>query len=212
MAQEVTAIPVLLDEFNPELASKLTTITGILADLQTTIICLERLKSFPESTDQVTVDSCWATAIVMYARCFSNDRRRNDIKVALRNGVDTTTSKSHRRIIDLRNKYIAHSDNIFEQTQVQILLSPLEPPEIITIAAFSIRTDALNLETLEEFLKLAKTMHSRALNLRDKYSDEALVAVRKLPIQDVYHKAQAGVPRFALPTIEDVRKSRKSRR
>ena len=132
-----------------------------------------------------------------------------DIINTLKDGLEPTTETWHNNIINLRNKHIAHSENIFEQTQIMIWLSPFKPRQVTSIAPFTLRHDALNIETLEQFSKVARTMHTRAVDLMTAISNEALAAVRKLPIQKLYRKAKEPRPRFELPTIDDVTKTRK---
>jgi hypothetical protein len=68
----------------------------------------------------------WSSALIAYARCFATGKRlglKDDDVRRVPNGDEAV--KFHRKLLDLRNKHIAHSVNPLEFIKIGVMVGPL---------------------------------------------------------------------------------------
>jgi hypothetical protein len=94
----------------------------LIEELQKPLAELDGVPSKPELWEALTV-----AAAVRYARAFASCVRTKSCKTMIETVVKDLPAElanDHRRYIDFRNKYIAHSVNRFEENRVVAYLVP----------------------------------------------------------------------------------------
>lgn len=111
------------------------------------------------------LDAMWMTAVIFYARAFSNGVRH----AAKPELVDVTSDEEtmHKYVLDVRNKYIAHSVNGFENVDVVAFLtaSSFAKPAITGIGHIHNALSRMERPSAEAFRQLCRR-HSQALRRR----------------------------------------------
>jgi hypothetical protein len=104
-----TQVDLLFARSSAELALGLTPVEG-------------NAKGSQVHTDLTNLKALWNAAVIAYSRCFIGGIRTTRLDPAFQKlGAKSQEAKrSHQYFIDLRNKYIAHSVNRFEETQVLV--------------------------------------------------------------------------------------------
>lgn len=174
------------------------------AAMQTCSRLMELLKE--DSNDQIVVDSLWTSALIRYARCFT-DSRRFGLSETVFDGLQGDPVGAHRLYIDLRNKHIAHSVNPFEQMEVGVVLSPVESAQkdILGVATLSMRLMTFDVEGVRQLGMLAKVVMEKVAALAKDSEQRVLEQARKLPMEDLYKRAR---PRLIAPGPESAGESR----
>lgn len=140
---------------------RLADLTGIANDLEATEeICdllRENLQKLPSSGR--ILDALSSAALVRYARAFASGVRTRTPK-SLVDDLSEALRKDHEWFLELRDKYVAHSVNPFEENQVVVYLVPEErgPKGVSTVEVQQQRLLSLGLDDTER------------LNLTDKGS------------------------------------------
>lgn len=78
-------------------------------------LCREYVAVIETDCPQVVQDALWMTAVVLYARCF-NKGVRQPLKASLLDELPGKAREAHEHFMDLRDKFIAHSVSVYEQT------------------------------------------------------------------------------------------------
>lgn len=152
------------------------------------------------------LDALWTAAFVLYGRVFATG-----VRTAAKPSVDDLTSDDrqlHEYIIDVRNKFVAHSANGFEQSQTVAFLVELEDGKRAMTGTAVEHTSLSRIarESAERFADLCDThtqgLATRARKLTDKLTQELV----RMGGDDVF-----GLPRYAMPEIDQsaVKKRRK---
>ncbi|WP_395639047.1 hypothetical protein [Pseudolysinimonas sp.] len=95
---------------------ELRDLVGICFDLRRVAeICDRYIQAMDADEAELIQDSLWMTAVMLYARCF-NDGVRSRLSTDLLDTMEGQAREAHDHFIDLRNKFIAHSVNAYEQT------------------------------------------------------------------------------------------------
>lgn len=91
-------------------------ISGVLFDLSRVLqLCKEYILGTTNGAAQIAQDALWMTAVVLYARCF-NKGVRQALDVEMLGDHSSDARRVHQHIVDLRDKFIGHSVNSYEQT------------------------------------------------------------------------------------------------
>lgn len=110
-----------LYELNDKKTKFLASLQGIARDLESTInICKYLLTLLHQEKPDITmIDALTTAAVVKYARCFKTGCRDKIPQDYLKSLPDNLKA-NHDYFIDLRDKFIAHSVNIFEDNFVEL--------------------------------------------------------------------------------------------
>ena len=117
------------------LALKIADLMSRLVDLQRTVAYCERLKIIKESDEapQEIMDALAEAALMSYGRAFSRDFRSS--AVLSLNSIDTipgSPREIHAHFIFLRNKFLAHSENKYEEVLVGLTLAEYPAKRSVT--------------------------------------------------------------------------------
>jgi hypothetical protein len=100
-------------------AKRYADLVSVWADLDIAVTVLDRLIAIRDSsdrdTDGVLEHSYWTTAVVHYARCFTEGKRRTGLSQALIEQRAGPHAPLHRWILNMRNKHVAHDENPYQQ-------------------------------------------------------------------------------------------------
>ena len=104
-------------EFSSPESKVLADLYGISADLHCAAWCLEQLQRPDVSTNDFSKKSLLVAFLTTYRRCFNSGVRQSITKEDLRSLPDEAIDV-HEYLIDLTNRFAAHSVNRFEETKV----------------------------------------------------------------------------------------------
>lgn len=146
-------------------------------------------------------------AAVRYSRCFAEGVRAN-IPSDLLGGLPENQKTDHEFFIALRNKYIAHSVNAFEETKIVAYLVPEEvgPPGVWTIGIQHLRRGGLGAQHFNRLKTLSLELHRRVSIIIKEETMNVLDAARKLPVDGLYKQVD---PPMKVAVDSDVSKRRK---
>jgi hypothetical protein len=154
------------------------------------------------------LDALWTAAFVLYGRVFATG-----VRSAPKPNLDVLEADDrdlHNYIIDVRNKYIAHSANGFEQSQTVAFVVEIENGEraLTGTAVEHISLSRISRESAERFVALCDLhvggLAERARVLTNRVTQELI----QMGGDHVF-----GLPRYGKPSIDQsaVRERRKSR-
>lgn len=111
------------------------------------------------------LDAMWMTAVILYARAFSNGVRHAAKPELADASSDEVTM--HKYVLDVRNKYLAHSVNGFENVDAVAFLtaSPFSEPAITGVGHVHNALSRMDRPSAEAFRKLCRR-HLLALRRR----------------------------------------------
>jgi hypothetical protein len=146
--------------------------------------------SSTESTEEVR-RALWKSAVTSYGRAFSRDTRKLGVlDLSALDGLPGNPRRAHAYFMQLRNKFIAHSDSSLESVVVGVELAndrqAIGDLLVVHIAAqLLVDEGAATLATLARaFLEWAKPISSRLQN-------EILARTRRVPLDLLYRRADA---------------------
>ncbi|HWL01568.1 MAG TPA: hypothetical protein VNQ52_04260 [Microbacteriaceae bacterium] len=143
------------------------------------------------------IDAMWTAAFVLYGRVFATGVRR-----AQKPGLDRLTADErelHDYLVDVRNKYVAHSANGFEQSQTVAFLVELENGEraMTGTAVEQTALSRISRASAERFADLCdlhlRGLGERARELTRTITDELL----QMGGEKVF-----ALPRYTMPNID----------
>lgn len=128
-------------------------ITGALFDMNRVVeLCQEFLSDEESEAHELSPASqaLWMTALVLYARCFNGGVRR-PLDTSALDAIPGQSREAHQHFINLRDKFIGHSVNAYEQTPVFAVVDEKtsEVLRVGTIHALAIPMNKLGVETLK---------------------------------------------------------------
>jgi hypothetical protein len=191
-------------DFSVKEAQKLADLTGVEADLRATEeICdliLSNLTKQP--MESVLVEALCAAALVRYGRSFGSGVRYR-IPDEVVKSLPKESQKFHEFFKNLRDKWIAHSVNAFEENLVHAYLAPEErgPRRISWISVQHQRVVTLSSQSISALKALAVEMRKQVEKLIEQENNRVLAYARSLPIDNFYTqvdsdaKAPGGDPR-----------------
>lgn len=107
--------------------------------------------------DDITGQSLLYSAIITYAKTFNESRNRQiRLNPKLISTYTPTIMATHKSMIQMRNKYIAHGDeSVYEQASVRIALSPdLSQKGIVSVYYATYSTATIARDDLESYLNV----------------------------------------------------------
>lgn len=146
-------------------------------------------------------------AVVRYSRCFASGVRAN-IPSRVLDGLPESLTKDHEFFVALRNKYIAHSVNAFEETKIVAYLVP-EESGARGVASISVQQDRLASLGTKDFNRLKSLsieLHNRISIIIEEEKQKVLDVARRLPIDGLYSQVD---PPKKVAGESDVTKPRK---
>ena len=182
-------------DFSVKEAQRLADLASIEVDLKTTEdIC----DLFDKSRQQwepgeleafVLFEALCTAAIVRYGRPFG-DGVREKLSLELIKQLPQEHQESHTFFWNLRNKWVAHSVNAFEFTQVVAYLTPEErgPKSVSSISVHPNRIASLGVQDMLRLKKLASAVRERITKLIKDEEQKVLSHARSLPPEQFYAK------------------------
>jgi hypothetical protein len=144
-------------------------------------------------------------AVIKYGRTFGSGVR-SGIPVSWINQLPDTYKASHKYFKDIRDKFVAHSVNAFEDNQVFAYLSPqFAPVEVSSITVDTGRFVSLSSEDLLNLKSLAGALKQLVQQEIAVEKSRVLGIARSLPLADLLARETDNRP---LPSAEDVGKRR----
>jgi len=179
-------------EFNTPETKLLADLEGISGDLSATKeICERYIKGSTDSSFEniLLQESLCAAAIIRYGRSFGTGVRRWDQQTILDSLTDRL-KRAHDYFKDLRDKWIAHSVNSFEENIVQVYLVPDErgPKGVSSISVTQNRVVFLSLNDIELLVELAEAVNQQVQVLIQQEKGKALAYLQTLPVESLYAK------------------------
>lgn len=178
-------------------------------DLQTTAdMCDLALAEFSKGSLVVgLLEALMSGAVVKYARCFSSGVRANFPNSVLE-GLPVNQKTDHEFFVALRNKYIAHSVNVFEETKIVAYLVPEErgPRGVASIGVQHDRLASLGAEDFTRLKALSLELHRQISIIIEEEKQKVLDAARRLQVDGLYSQVD---PPKKVAGDSDVTKSRK---
>lgn len=159
--------------------------------------------------DSLAVEGLVTAALIRYCRCFSTNVRLGFRRVDIE-GLDAETLRQHDYFKTLRNKFVAHSANPFEENWVTATASERDgvryPVNSVAHGSHRMLLSTGEARALGALIKQVRYI----VDARIKAEEERLLEViRELPL-DVLHNSDLRMPaRF---TLADVGRNRKQTR
>jgi len=157
--------------------------------------------------DRVIDDSLIAAGLIAYARPFSRGVRVN-IKLDLT--VLATMGDSpaiHQHLLDLRNKYIAHSANDFEQNiTLAVLAKPPLDPSLLRTTHIHYGVSPVNLDGFRMMRSIAKVLYDQTVDNVARLAPIVEAEGAALDLDELYRLPELTIP---LPSVKGASKQRK---
>ncbi len=171
----------------------LADLAGIRDDLETTesicnLLLKEQMEIKENTVDFTMSQALSAAAIVSYARAFKTSVRAKDLTDKIKSMLPKELHENHQWAIDLRDKYVAHSVNSYEDNQVVASLFPEEHGHkgIFRITVRRSRLGALGNKNVTDLKTLCTTLIKQIEKLMKDEQGKVLEAVRRIPIDELY--------------------------
>lgn len=198
-------------EVDFEEAKTLANYTLIFQDLGLTVDALKRLRQLLKngSKDRVLIESYWTAALISYCRCFTSGKRLSLSEDIFRNKeLKGDPLGCHRYYINLRNKHVAHSVNLFEQVAIDLQLSSPKNKkrEVLGVSVLSQKLICSSIDGVETLLRLSLIAREEVRKKAKEYEAKTLEIGKNLPIEKLYSRARS---RITTPGPEDAGKPRK---
>lgn len=109
------AVPGVVRRLRSPAALALADLAGTFEELQTVLLCCERLVAELEQADPdaLALEAYWTTALLSYARCFAPGARGTGLTEAdiTETGLEGDVVGWHRTLLQLRERYAGAADN-----------------------------------------------------------------------------------------------------
>lgn len=179
-------------------AKLLADLTGILNDLKATIdICDLFLQERSRNAELILLESLTAAVVVRYARSFKSGVRSR-VPTEILDNLTDEQKNIHDWIIGLRDKYVAHSVNAFEENTVVAYLVPEErgPKNVSSISVQQQRLVSLSNEDIAQLKSLSIVISENVTKLLELENKKVLEIARTLPMEELYNQ-KAKAPKLA---------------
>jgi len=151
----------------------------------------------------VELKALWNSAVISYARCFSGGVRqaRLDGAFAAMGSRESEFRAAHDYIMNLRSKYIAHSVNRFEDTQIIVVVDEQKDTGQKVLGAGPIRvTPAYEKKTnVQSFINVTKCMLQEAGKQFNYLAHEVLEEAKGLSDAELLELSEMGIQLPMLP-------------
>lgn len=183
-----------------------STYADTLADLSSRLFDLDRAIEFCTVLDSVDEDSplirhsLTIAILASYGRAFSRDARKASVlPLDVLNSLEGDARATHQNLLDLRNKYIAHSDNPYETVVVGLTLaSPPRPPALGNV--YVNRVDMMGFRGGPEVTRLARAFLKWGEKRIAQLSRTILAQEGRVDVGELYDRADLT---HVVPTPED---------
>ena len=143
-------------------AQRYADLTGINTDLRDVVDVCDRFSTEHDSSaspDWKLLEVCCTAAIVRYGRTFPSGVRTG-IGEEFLSRLSREDQDVHRLFKNLRDKWIAHSVNPFEENQVIVWLAPLETsgPAVVGVAVQETRVTSMGNADMQRLKSLAANL------------------------------------------------------
>lgn len=150
---------------NTPTTGKQRDLVGAMFDMERVAqLCREYVTAIESDAPQVVQDALWMTAIVLYARCF-NGGVRQALDPAVLDSIPGESHKVHEHFLDLRNKFVAHSVNSYEQTLPYAVVSK-ETSEVLSTGTTHLWANPMNKQGAETLERLAWAFYNAGTETR----------------------------------------------
>ncbi len=170
-------------------AQPLADLAGVEEDLKATVeICDVLLKVLSGRPSNLRLlDALTSAAIVRYVRTFTSGVRTR-LPSSLLDGLAEEQATDHRWFIDLRDKYVAHSVNAFEENQVVAYLVPEErgARDVASISVQQYRLASFGIDDTRKVKALAAELRQRLASVIRAENERVLAVARGLSMEALY--------------------------
>ncbi len=173
---------------------------------------LKRLSDYSENDIPAEllaeIHAFWVAAVIKYARCFnSGSRSRLDPSIY---SAFSGAKEAHDYFMALRNQYIAHPDNFFEDSRVVVRLTSKVNPEkaVLNVAVFSYRQVNSSRENLQTLINLTAKAQAAATQHFEAIRD----IIMKKSIQDIEMLYSLPYASLTIPGLDKLKEPRKRQR
>ncbi len=195
-------LPVVRAEF--EEVREFADFRGLYHDLVAVIEMTKRLSEFLRqgSQDHLLIRSLWTSALVIYARCFTSGKRYG-LPEDIFSDLPGEPIAAHRSYIHTRNKHIAHSVNVFEETHIGVVLSTQdqEAESIDVLGVAELHSSRLSdaAEGVEQLGRLAAHAIRHVVQESEKLEKKILDKAKSLSVEQLRSLPRLGTtPRGGL--------------
>lgn len=176
-----------MSELRTPEAEHLGDLSLIVLDLRSTIdICRRLIEELQKGEqDGVLIEALWTAALVKYTRCFATGKRLGlDEKIF--EHFEGDPLGTHGYFIDMRNKHVAHSVNLFEEVRVGVVLSApsAEARKVEGVAVLTRKLISAEVDGVRNLITLASTLHKRVAELAKQEQDDLLKWAQGRPVSD----------------------------
>lgn len=199
-------------DINIQEAYRLADLASIRDDLEATesicnLLHKEQMAIKKNTVDFTMSQALSAAAIVSYARAFKTSVRDNKLSDQIKSALSEELHEKHKWAIDLRDKYVAHSVNSYEDNQVVASLFPEEHGHkgIFRITVRRTRLAALGNKNVTDLKTLCSTLIKQIDKLMKEEKDKVIEAAKLIPIDQLYALPPAANP---VPNRSNVGKRR----
>lgn len=177
--------------FMNEESQRLADLAGVETDLLAVeALCARFLKERPnEPLDSVLLDALCSSAIVRYGRAFNSGVRMGVPSEVLRE-LSPESQDAHRYFKALRDKWVAHSVNTYEENEVCAWLMPLErgPPGVTGITVRQARVALLSSENMQSLRDLTGQIRERLKIFMAAENARVLAIAQGMPTEPFYQQ------------------------
>jgi hypothetical protein len=166
---------------------------SIINDLQFVMDCCKRLLTElarpQEDRDGVVPQALWSSALVAYARCFSEDRPSGLAIDDVQNlPLQGAVMKFHTWVIGESDKLTAHSADPYETARIGAALSPpgQKKRRVEGIAIFSASRVLIDVIGVRQLGGLASELAKQTAQKAEKQQDAVLTDAQRLDIDRLY--------------------------
>lgn len=186
--------PIVKVEFDE--AKRLAEFGAIAQDLGAVMETCRRIEELikQSSNDRILIEGLWTAALVRYARCFAEAKRKG-LTESIFEGLQGEPLTAHQYYIDMRSKHVAHSVNPFEQAYAGVVLTPenSEKKEVVGTSTFMMRHIVCDLSGVHQLGVLAKVVLGVVCDQAKQCERELLEKSKTVPIDELYQKERLEV-------------------
>lgn len=181
--KHISPVPLVFKE-----AHDVAGLGAIDQDLEWVTQCAQRLKvvrSMKES-DFIVIESFMIAMMVKYGRCFATGVRRSMPKEIILS-LPKKYRERHEYFKNLRDKYIAHSVNYYEQYWTTAYIDKADPKhqKFDSIGFRHERMGNISIKEIDSLIELVGKIRNKLKRLIEKEKKKVLKITKKIPIQEL---------------------------
>ncbi|MCX5707943.1 MAG: hypothetical protein NTY14_03055 [Candidatus Omnitrophica bacterium] len=177
---EYVPFPVVFNE-----ANRYADLEGIKADLNWIV---EAAGEFVKTriNDSIIREAFTFAAVVKYGRVFNSGVRRAITKDLI-NNLESNFQKDHEEFMALRDRYVAHSVNNFEENYTQVYIKdPMsQNPEFNQISVMHNRVVSISVDDMNRLAVLAKELMDKIGSLMKAEKPKVEEIARRIPVTEL---------------------------